>query len=949
MSTLLKLFANMPPVTKAVVVLLGLAGIGAMIWLFGGTTAIFVVIGGLVLVVALMVAYEGVLGMMARKKAAPMLRSITANAAATPSSITVPARRARLDDLRKNFENGIDKFRAAGKNLYALPWYVLVGEPGSGKTEAIRHCNVGFPPGLQDQLQGAGGTLNMNWWFTNHAVILDTAGRLLFDEVEPGTTDEWQEFLKLLKRNRPNCPINGMLLAIPAESLIKDTADALEKKAGRIAEQLDSIQRALGVRFPVFVLITKSDLINGFREFFDEITDPKLQHQMMGWSNPAPLDSPFNPELVGEHLRSVQRRLAKRRAGLLQDPVNTENASKPRADQVDSLYAFPDAMVRIGPRLQRYLEMIFTSGEWAQAPLFLRGIYFTSSMREGAALDQELAEAFGVPLESLPEGKVWERDRSYFLRDLFVNKVFKEKGLVTRAESTKAQLRTRNAIVYGVGAVGFALLAAFTWYGATGLGRSVAGPTEFWGAASAAYLNEATMVTANPGQGTSEHWLPIVSRPTAADDFWYYRGGKVTDPKAPDPLRAVPMDPERKSRAGMSMELARRAREEIRTPVVFRPIAAIVGGSGANLVSEKRLEAARAIYEASILRPIVDACKVNLAKDAESGAKWPEAAAAEAQLRLIGESMGGNAPKAPTIDFGALLRYALRGREDFAEKKVVGDLPAIEEGYRALYVEPGVWPPASMKDGYRAIVAGGKPATAPAPAPAPTPAPAPAPTPAPTPTPTPPVTPSPSPETQPMAAGAMKFPLAAFTNAASEMTLADVNALRERVEAARAAGPLSAELKKLDAMVKALPAPPTRLKQMCTITILPEEPASLGKSGLVADAPFVGIAPVGAKGGKPTALSGKTDVRLAKLPGPGEPFELRFYATEGAAEPKATITVPSVWGGMWLVDRFGGQPTKAGDRTSWDVEVEVTTKDGPRTVWVRLQFDSELPEMPWHP
>src|SRR5881394_3421694 len=88
-------------------------------------------------------------------------------------------------------------------------------EPGSGKTEAIRHCNVGFPPGLQDQLQGAVGTLNMNWWFTNSAIILDTAGRLMFEEVPPGSTNEWAEFLKLLRQNRPNSPLNGMLLVIP--------------------------------------------------------------------------------------------------------------------------------------------------------------------------------------------------------------------------------------------------------------------------------------------------------------------------------------------------------------------------------------------------------------------------------------------------------------------------------------------------------------------------------------------------------------------------------------------------------------------------------------------------------------------------------------------------------------------------------------------------------------
>ena len=102
------------------------------------------------------------------------------NGAAAPHGISEPARRASLDDLRRKFEQGVAKFRAAGKDLYSLPWYIIVGEPGGGKTEAIRHCNVGFPPGLQDYTQGAGGTLNMNWWFTNQAIILDTAGRMMF-------------------------------------------------------------------------------------------------------------------------------------------------------------------------------------------------------------------------------------------------------------------------------------------------------------------------------------------------------------------------------------------------------------------------------------------------------------------------------------------------------------------------------------------------------------------------------------------------------------------------------------------------------------------------------------------------------------------------------------------------------------------------------------------------
>jgi len=120
--------------------------------------------------------------------------------------------------------------------------------------------------------------------------------------------------------------------------------------------------------------------LNGFREFFDDLNDPQLQHQIMGWSNPAPLDERFDPAKVTEHLETVKHRLFARRQNLLLDPVNTEDAQSRRVDQVDSLYALPDSVTKIGPRLRRYLEMIFVAGEWSPKPLFLRGIYFTSSM-----------------------------------------------------------------------------------------------------------------------------------------------------------------------------------------------------------------------------------------------------------------------------------------------------------------------------------------------------------------------------------------------------------------------------------------------------------------------------------------------------------------------------------------------------------------------------------------
>jgi len=206
----------------------------AAIWYILPPQILWIVLIGIAIIVLLLLLYRYLLKWQKKRKAAPMERGIVDSAATAPQGISEAAHMARVDDLRKIFEDGIEKFRAAGKNLYDFPWYMIAGEPGSGKTEAIRHCNIGFPPGLQDQFQGAGGTINMNWWFTDHAVILDTAGRLMFEEVETGGSSEWKEFLTLLKKSRPRCPVNGVFLVIPSDSLIKDTADEIEQKASKI-------------------------------------------------------------------------------------------------------------------------------------------------------------------------------------------------------------------------------------------------------------------------------------------------------------------------------------------------------------------------------------------------------------------------------------------------------------------------------------------------------------------------------------------------------------------------------------------------------------------------------------------------------------------------------------------------------------------------------------------
>lgn len=379
--------------------------------------------------------------------------ALKSSASGWGDEVSDPGEIAKLDDLRRNFQMGIETFRSYGRDVYSMPWYVIMGEPGSGKSEAIRRSELKFPEALQDKLQGTGGTYSMHWWFTNHAIILDTAGAML---TSPEAAGRFEEFLNLLKGHRPDCPINGMILTIPTDSLLQDPPPVAEQKAKVIANQLAVIQKALDVRFPIYIMVSKSDRLPGFREYFDAEGQASFERQMMGWSNPDPLGTAFAPERISESLDTIAMRLQSRALALLADPVSPNPGAR-RMDEVDSVYTFPNVIRSLAPRLRLYLNVLFQTGAWSAKPPFFRGIYFTSALREGGQLDQVLAQALGMPLNQLPAGGIFAREKSVFLRDVFMEKVFMERGLVTRLADVGAHLRKRLMTFYGATAALLAL------------------------------------------------------------------------------------------------------------------------------------------------------------------------------------------------------------------------------------------------------------------------------------------------------------------------------------------------------------------------------------------------------------------------------------------------------------------------------------------------------------
>ena len=144
---------NSMPVKAGGVIVAGGGILGLLYMLRDSSQIIGIMLIGIVFIGVLLVMYGKIRALKRAGKDKQMSGDVRREAAATPQSVNSAESRAKLDDMRRKFQEGLDKFRATGKSLYTMPWYLVVGESGSGKTEAIRRSQVPAPAGFQDPLQ----------------------------------------------------------------------------------------------------------------------------------------------------------------------------------------------------------------------------------------------------------------------------------------------------------------------------------------------------------------------------------------------------------------------------------------------------------------------------------------------------------------------------------------------------------------------------------------------------------------------------------------------------------------------------------------------------------------------------------------------------------------------------------------------------------------------------
>jgi type VI secretion system protein ImpL len=389
--------------------------------------------------------------MLASRKAAAGIEKGLGEQAGRQSQGARPDMEADIAAMSAEFQKAVRTLKSSkvgrtGRDaLGILPWYVMIGPPGSGKTTAIRNSGIKFPYGRTSAVRGVGGTRNCAWWMANDAILLDTAGRW---SVEDDDREEWFAFLDLIKVTRPKKPINGIMIAVPASDLLKDVEEIAELSK-TLRERLDEVVERLDMVLPVYLVVTKCDLVSGFVETFGDLKD-KDRGQILGFTLPLVPEHSDHIEAVAQHFDDLGEVLERNAVHRMGEERRVEARAK--------ILMFPQQFDQLRQGLIDLVSVMFDQSVYHDVPI-MRGVYFSSGTQEGGPIDRvmaSMAEAFGVRprLTTAPTAK----PKSYFVRDFFQEVVFPDGAVAVRSSRV---LRRERLVRWALAGAALVASAAF--------------------------------------------------------------------------------------------------------------------------------------------------------------------------------------------------------------------------------------------------------------------------------------------------------------------------------------------------------------------------------------------------------------------------------------------------------------------------------------------------------
>ena len=346
----------------------------------------------------------------------------------------------------KALDQGLSRFlhNAGGRRaLYRLPWYLVLGDQQAGKTSFIDRTEQSFSLTRIDKAQARGRQAQtlaypIGWWVSNDAVIIDPPGTFISQasrsvlsaeeadasQVPPATPARlWQHLLGWLLRNRSQRALNGLLLVVDLPALLHGTPEQRVALAHVLRTRLYEVSSQLGSRLPLYVVLTKFDLLDGFDQLYGGLP-AGTREKMLGFTFKLDAVGTFDAWLdeYGDHYDRLISQLFEQ----VVDRLDGVGGAPLRA----RLFSLHAQLIGLRPILLGFLKETLASDRFT-TPALVRGVYWSSVVQQGDMLNAFVREAAQPYKTELPlrEGKAQSKALAYFIQHAFRRVIYQEAGL----------------------------------------------------------------------------------------------------------------------------------------------------------------------------------------------------------------------------------------------------------------------------------------------------------------------------------------------------------------------------------------------------------------------------------------------------------------------------------------------------------------------------------------
>lgn len=224
--------------------------------------------------------------------------------------------------------------------------------------------------GLQIFVHAPEGPAPIHAYATSDGILLSCSGASVFGTGSDAGAARLADLCDKLLARQPDCPIvRGVAVLFPIDWAAQPESSRL---AASVRDDLQTIQRTLKVRPPVFALFPGMEGVPGFTEFIARITaqvSPQMRDQRVGFAVPA--THPFSGDLVQRGMTWMSGWFHSWTLNLLAgDLLNQEGNSQ--------LISLDSEFRRYRKRLRSILESALSTHRESQ-PVLFRGCYFMAT------------------------------------------------------------------------------------------------------------------------------------------------------------------------------------------------------------------------------------------------------------------------------------------------------------------------------------------------------------------------------------------------------------------------------------------------------------------------------------------------------------------------------------------------------------------------------------------